>query len=161
VKNRTVKFVVMTNEDDETAMDEATARKLGIVDDTTLQAVFEDRAAWHSVELLPATARIEGQINRETYVLDPVLGARKDETLLPQKRAANVIQSWTGFPKNFSEEAYLDLSPNVAKFLDEVVLQRLYPSAFQNPDFFGTWSRLQAGSGSGNGSPTPNSTKES
>lgn len=158
--NRTIKFIRMLHDDDETVMDEKTARTLGIVDNESLQAHFGDRARWCSIVLLPSSKRLTTQIDRETYVLDPVVGPRKDAALLPQKRAVNVIESWSGFSEKLSEEAYLDLPANVADYIDAQVLARLYPSAEQNPDFFGMWSRLLAASVKEKSSPKESSTKE-
>jgi hypothetical protein len=140
---RTVQFVVLEDSEDRSVMDAPTAQKLGITDADSLKALFGERAQWCSVALRPATKRIETTIDRETYVFDPVSGGRKDETLLPQKRAANLIESWSGFDAKFSEEAYLDLAPNIAGYLDSIVLETMYPSAFKNPDFFAILRKLQ------------------
>jgi hypothetical protein len=150
MQNRKVRFVLMSHEGDQSVLPEETARTLGIVDDASLLAAFPENAEWCSVSLLPATKRIEAKIERETYVRDEVLGVRKDDTLLGQKRAANLVEGWTGFPVPFSEEAYLDLSPNVGAFLDQVLLGHMYPSALANPDFFQTWRKSQPGSAQAN-----------
>lgn len=144
---RRIEFIILRHDGDETVLDMAAAKSLGITDAESLVAAFGSEAELRAISLRPATKRLEQEIERGTYIYDAVTGAAQhDPSLLPQKRALALIDSWSGFSRAFSEDAYLDLPPSVANFIGKVLLKHMYPSAMENPAFFAKLKKLQEGS---------------
>lgn len=134
-------------DEDEIVFDEASLRAVGLETDADVEANFEAQGKWVEIWLRKAFGEQETEVARLCRIPDEQRGFLYDETREPAARLCVMVEKWNGIrfsPDSMTARAGLGL--DLARYLDRVIVAKMYPSAVANPFFIAAWKRKQSSS---------------